>query len=178
MKELRFFFFRALHRSRYTVFSQCIVRLLWANSAQHLSRFTMLFRGVMTPSLMPAGPDVQHMLDPSSMSESQSQARRGVQEPDRPCLTNRHKGTPKRPRLCPISHRFRTQSRSATRQATAHAQHSPDTTQESPARDPSLSICSSLTTYNLPRHLHSQRTTSLSVFADACTRAGMLAHLC
>ena len=28
----------------------------------------MFFRGVMTPSLMPAGPDAQHMLDPSSMS--------------------------------------------------------------------------------------------------------------
>ena len=28
----------------------------------------MLFRGVMTPSLMPAGPDAQHMLAQSSMS--------------------------------------------------------------------------------------------------------------
>ena len=28
----------------------------------------MFFRGVMTPSLMPAGPDAQHVLDPSSMS--------------------------------------------------------------------------------------------------------------
>ena len=30
----------------------------------------MFLRGVMTPSLMPTGPDVQHMLDPSSMSVS------------------------------------------------------------------------------------------------------------
>ena len=28
----------------------------------------MFVRGVMTPSLMPAGPDAQHMLDPYSMS--------------------------------------------------------------------------------------------------------------
>ena len=31
----------------------------------------------------------------------------------------------------------------------------------------------SLTTYNLPRHLHSQLSTSLSVFGDTCTRAVM-----
>ena len=28
----------------------------------------MLFRGVVTPSLMPAGPDAQHVLGPPSMS--------------------------------------------------------------------------------------------------------------
>ena len=39
-----------------------------------------------------------------------------------------------------------------------------DTTQESPAQDPSLSSCYSLITYNLPRHLHNQRTTSRSLF--------------
>ena len=32
-----------------------------------------------------------------------------------------------------------------------------DTTQESPAQDPALSICYSLTTYNLPRHHHSRK---------------------
>ena len=53
-----------------------------------------------------------------------------------------------------------------------------DTKQESPAQDPSLSICHSLTSYNLPRHLDSQRTTSLSVFGDAYARAVMSgAHL-
>ena len=36
-----------------------------------------------------------------------------------------------------------------------------DTTQESPAKDPSRSICYSLVTDNLPRHLHSQQPTSL-----------------
>ena len=55
---------------------------------------------------------------------------------------------------------------------------SEDTTQESPAQDPSLSICYSLNTYNLPRHRHSQRTTSQSVCGDACTRAVMSAHIC
>ena len=53
-----------------------------------------------------------------------------------------------------------------------------DTTQESPAQEPSLSSCYSLATYNLPRHLHGQRTTSRSVFGDVCTQAVMLAHIC
>ena len=35
---------------------------------QHQSRFPMFFQGVMTPSLMPAGPDAWHMLDQASMS--------------------------------------------------------------------------------------------------------------
>ena len=55
---------------------------------------------------------------------------------------------------------------------------SDDTTQESPAKDPSLSICYRLPTYNIPRHLHSQRTAFRSAFGDACTRAVMLAHVC
>ena len=55
---------------------------------------------------------------------------------------------------------------------------SEDTTQKNPAQDPSLTICYSLTIYDLPRHLHSQRTTSRSVFGDGCTRAVTLAHIC
>ena len=45
-----------------------------------------------------------------------------------------------------------------------------DTTQESPAQDPSLStFFYSPTTYNFPRQLHSQLTTSLPVFGDTYT---------
>ena len=35
-----------------------------------------------------------------------------------------------------------------------------------------------LTAYNFPRHLHGQRTTSLSVSGDAYVRAVMVAHMC
>ena len=55
---------------------------------------------------------------------------------------------------------------------------SEDTTQECPVQVPSLNICYRLPTHNLPRQLHSLRTTSRSVFGDACTRAVMLAHIC
>ena len=52
----------------HTVDLQCLWRFL--NSAHPSIRYPMLFRGIMTPSLMPGGPKVQHILDPSSMSVS------------------------------------------------------------------------------------------------------------
>ena len=61
-----------MHCSRCTVFSQSILRLLWANSGYHLSRFPCLFRVLMTPSLTLAGPDVLHMLVPCALSVSLS----------------------------------------------------------------------------------------------------------
>ena len=53
-----------LHRSQCTLFSQCFLRLkLSQQRSTHIQIFDVFFRGVMTPSLMPAGPDVQRMLD-------------------------------------------------------------------------------------------------------------------
>ena len=54
----------------FRIFSQ-IVTFAHVSTRCHLTvslGFRFFFRGVMTPSLMPAGPDAQHMLDPSSMS--------------------------------------------------------------------------------------------------------------
>ena len=44
--------------------------LPYSDSAQHISRCPIFDEGVMTPPLVPGGQDVQHMLDPSSMSVS------------------------------------------------------------------------------------------------------------
>ena len=44
-----------------------------------------------------------------------------------------------------------------------------DTVEESPAQDPSLSICYSLTATYHGTVTHSQRATSRSVFGDVCT---------
>lgn len=43
------------------------VPLTWHCRTLSFVRFFAFFRGVVTPSLMPAGPDASHMLDPSSM---------------------------------------------------------------------------------------------------------------
>ena len=73
----------ALNKLHPSFYSFCTLRTLWhivdlqclwrfLNSAHPSIRYPMLFRGIMTPPLMPGGPDVQHMLAPSSMSVSLS----------------------------------------------------------------------------------------------------------
>ena len=61
-----------MHTSRRTVVSQCLLRFFFrANSARHftsLQQISDVFRGVMTPPLMPTGPDDWQLLDTSSMS--------------------------------------------------------------------------------------------------------------
>ena len=63
-----FFSLWFFHTSRHTVVLECNLKFLWANSAHLSTRFTMFFRWVTTPSLMPTGPDAQQLLDTSSMS--------------------------------------------------------------------------------------------------------------
>ena len=53
-----------LHRSRCAV---AFFRLVWAKQRSTRIQITDVVRRVMTPSLMPAGPDVQHLLDTSSV---------------------------------------------------------------------------------------------------------------
>ena len=63
-----FYSFCTLRTLWHTVDLQCLWRFL--NSAHPSIRYPMLFRGIITPSFVPGGPDVQHILDASSMSVS------------------------------------------------------------------------------------------------------------